>query len=309
MSFTSTTPIEPAAIPRVRRGRFQVAELMPRLVLAPSFAIVLVFVYGFIVWTIVLSFTRSRMMPLYQFTGFDSYGRLWSQPNWYMALHNIAIFGVLYIAFCTALGLLLAILLDQKIRAEGVLRTIYLYPMAISFIVTGTAWKWFLNPGLGLEKTLHEWGFTGFHFDWLINTKMAIYTVVIAGVWQATGFCMAMFLAGLRGIDGEILKAAQIDGASAWATYRRIVIPMLRPVFLSVVIVLAHMAIKSYDLVIALTGGGPGNATELPSTFMYSYTFSRNQMSVGAASAVIMLMTIAAVIVPYLYSELRERAR
>ena len=305
----STTTVSPAAIPRMRRGRMQLADLLPRLVLAPSFAIILLFVYGFILWTIYLSFTRSRMLPVYELTGFDSYQRLWSQPNWYMALHNIAIFGVLYIVLCSALGLLLAILLDQKIRAEGALRTIYLYPMAISFIVTGTAWKWFLNPGLGLEKTMHEWGWASFHFDWLINTDMAIYTVVIAGVWQATGFCMAMFLAGLRGIDGEIMKAAQIDGASAFATYRRIVIPMLRPVFLSAVIVLAHMAIKSYDLVIALTGGGPGNATELPSTFMYSYTFTRNQMSVGAASAVIMLMTIAAVIVPYLYSELREQHR
>jgi glucose/mannose transport system permease protein len=298
-----------AALSRRRDARTRATDWLPRLVLAPSFAIVLLFVYGFILWTIYLSFTRSRMLPVYELTGFDSYVRLWSQPNWYMALRNIGIFGALYMLFCTALGLLLAILLDQRIRAEGVLRTIYLYPMAISFIVTGTAWKWFLNPGLGLEKTMHAWGWTSFHFDWLINTDMAIYTVVIAGVWQATGFCMAMFLAGLRGIDGEILKAAQIDGASAYATYRRIVIPLLRPVFLSVLIVLAHMAIKSYDLVIALTGGGPGNATELPSTFMYSYTFTRNQMSVGAASAVMMLMTIAAVIVPYLYSELRERAR
>ena len=306
----SSTTISPAAVPRLRgRSVAVLQDFLPRLVLAPSFAIVLLFVYGFILWTIYLSFTRSRMMPVYDLTGFDAYRRLWSQPNWYMALHNIAIFGVLYIVICTALGLLLAILLDQKIRAEGVLRTIYLYPMAISFIVTGTAWKWFLNPGLGLEKTLHAWGFTSFHFDWLINTRMAIYTVVIAGVWQASGFCMAMFLAGLRGIDGEILKAAQIDGASPVNIYRRIVIPMLRPVFLSAFIVLAHMAIKSYDLVIALTGGGPGNATELPSTFMYSYSFTRNQMAVGAASAVIMLMTIAAVIVPYLYSELRERPR
>jgi len=268
-----------------------------------------VFVYGFILWTIYLSFTNSRMMPTYQLTGFDAYQRLWGQPNWYMALHNIAIFGILYIAFCMMLGLLLAILLDQRIRAEGAFRTIYLYPMAISFIVTGTAWKWFLNPGLGLERTLHAWGWTSFHFDWLINTHMAIYTVVIAGVWQATGFCMAMFLAGLRGIDGEILKAAQIDGASTWATYRRIVIPMLSPAFLSAFVVLAHMAIKSYDLVIALTGGGPGNATELPSTFMYSFTFSRNLMSVGAASAVIMLIIIAAIIIPYLYYELRGRAQ
>jgi glucose/mannose transport system permease protein len=297
-----------AARARGRRGATDfLQDILPKLVLAPSFAAILLFVYGFILWTIYLSFTRSRLLPVYELAGFDAYQRLWAQPNWWKAIQNLAIFGGLYISICIALGLFIAILLDQKIRVEGVLRPLYLYPMALSFIVTGTAWKWFLNPGLGIEKTMHAWGFEWFKFDWLINPDMAIYTVVIAGVWQASGFCMAMFLAGLRGIDGEILKAAQIDGASTVALYRRIVIPMLRPVFLSAFIVLAHMAIKSYDLVIALTGGGPGNATELPSTFMYSYTFTRNQMAVGAASAVIMLMTICAIIVPYLYSELRER--
>jgi glucose/mannose transport system permease protein len=305
-----TLAIETTTAPRLRSRTASLGDrtraILPRLVLAPSFALVLFFVYGFIVWTIWLSFTNSRLMPAYTLTGFDSYFRLFSQPNWYMALKNLAIFGSLYIGISIALGLMLAILIDQRIRGEGVLRPIYLYPMALSFIVTGTAWKWFLNPGFGLEKTMHAWGWESFKFDWLINTDMAIYTVVIAGVWQTSGFVMAMFLAGLRGIDGEILKAAQIDGASSFAIYRRIVIPMLRPVFLSAVIVLMHVSIKSYDLVIALTGGGPGNATELPSTFMYSYTFTRNQMAVGAASAVIMLMTIAAVIVPYLYSELRE---
>ncbi len=306
--MSSSITIDPQAIPRERpHAREVLQDWLPRLVLAPSFAIILLFVYGFILWTIYLSLTSSHMMPVYRLTGFDSYHRLFAQPNWWKALQNIAIFGVLYIGICISLGLTLAILLDQRIRGEGVLRPIYLYPMAVSFIVTGTAWKWFLNPGLGLERTMHAWGWTSFHFDWLVNPDFAIYTVVIAGAWQATGFCMAMFLAGLRGIDGEIIKAAQIDGASGVRTYRRIIIPMLRPVFLSAFIVLAHMAIKSYDLVIALTGGGPGNATELPSTFMYSYTFTRNQMSVGAASAVIMLMTIAAIIVPYLYSELRER--
>jgi glucose/mannose transport system permease protein len=299
-----------AATPSTRRRADSVGDrlrdFLPRLVLAPSFALVLFFVYGFILWTIYLSFTSSRMMPVYQLVGFDSYYRLFAQPNWYMALKNLAIFGSLYIGISIALGLTLAILIDQRIRGEGVLRPIYLYPMALSFIVTGTAWKWFLNPGFGLEKTMHAWGWESFKFDWLINSDMAIYTIVIAGVWQTSGFIMAMFLAGLRGIDGEIMKAAQMDGASSFAIYRRIVIPLLRPVFLSAVIVLMHLAIKSYDLVIALTGGGPGNATELPSTFMYSYTFTRNQMGVGAASAVIMLMTSAAVIVPYLYSELRE---
>ena len=222
----------------------------------------------------------------------------------------MGIFGVLYIGICLALGLLLAILLDQKIRGEGVLRPIYLYPMALSFIVTGVAWKWFLDPGLGLEQTLHHLGLDELPFRLDQEQGLRRSTrVVIAGVWQSSGFVMAMFLAGLRGIDGEIMKAAQIDGATTFQLYRRIIIPLLRPVFLSAFIVLAHLAIKSYDLVVALTSGGPGGSAWLPSNFMYEYTFKRNEMAVGSASAVIMLMTIAAIIVPYLYSELREKAR
>jgi glucose/mannose transport system permease protein len=311
MTVLTTDPIVKEDKPRSGAGDAVgwVQRNLPKLVLSPSLAVILFFVYGFILWTIYLSFSASRILPNYTFVGMAQYERLWSTPNWYVALQNLAIFGSLYILICIALGLLLAIFLDQKIRIEGGLRPIYLYPMALSFIVTGTAWKWFLNPGLGLDKTVRAWGWESFSFDWLINPQMAIYTVVIAGVWQSSGFIMAMFLAGLRGIDGEILKAAQIDGASTPAIYRRIVIPQLRPIFFSAFIVLAHMAIKSYDLVIALTGGGPGNATELPSTFMFSYTFQRNQMAVGAASAVIMLMTIVAIIVPYLYSELREEKR
>ncbi len=301
--------VVPIAAPESARDRSVRAlqNWLPRLVLAPSFAVILLFVYGFILWTLYLSFSKSRMLPVYDWAGFRAYERLWALPNWYVAIHNLLVFGVLYISICIVLGLLLAILLDQKIRGEGVLRPIYLYPMAISFIVTGTAWKWFLAPDLGLEKTMHAWGWTSFKFDWLVDNHMAIYTIVIAGVWQTTGFCMAMFLAGLRGIDGEMIKAAQIDGASTFSIYRRIIIPQLRPVFLSAVIVLAHMTIKSYDLVVALTGGGPGNATELPSTFMYSYTFTRNEMATGAASAIMMLMAIAAIMVPYLYSELKEK--
>lgn len=308
----TTLPGIPGQTGTVRAGRpgggvGWLQENMAKLVLSPSLALLLVFIYGFIVWTVVISFTTSRLLPVYRWAGFEQYARLWSTPNWYVAIENLAIYGGLYIVISLFLGLLLAILLDQRIRGEGVLRPIYLYPMAISFIVTGTAWKWFLNPGLGLDRVMHSWGWTSFTFDWLINPKMAIYTVVIAGVWQTSGFIMAMFLAGLRGIDSEVVKAAQMDGAPAFQIYRRIIIPQLRPIFLSSLIILLHMAIKSYDLVIALTGGGPGNATELPSTFMYSYTFTRNAMGTGAASAVMMLMTIAAIIVPYLYSELKER--
>ena len=309
--LTQARSAPPRATMRSRLG-----EALPKLVLAPSFIATIVFVYGFIVWTIYLSFTNSKAFPNYIITGTRAYDRLWrwtfeSDPpsSWYTSITNMAIFGVLYIGIALAIGLLLAILIDQKIRGESVLRPIYLYPMALSFIVTGVAWKWFLDPGLGLEQTLHGWGWTSFHFDWIKNKDRVIYTVVIAGVWQASGFVMAMFLAGLRGIDNEITKAAQIDGATTVQIYRRIIIPMLRPVFLSAFIVLAHLAIKSYDLVVALTSGGPGGSAWLPSNFMYEYTFKRNEMAVGSASAVIMLIAISAIIVPYLYSELRERDR
>jgi glucose/mannose transport system permease protein len=180
--------------------------------------------------------------------------------------------------------------------------------MAISFIVAGTAWKWILNPGLGLEKVMHDWGWTTFTFDWLINPDRAIYTVVIAAVWQTSGFIMVLFLAGLRAIDPEIIKAATMDGAQGFTLYRRVIIPLLRPIFLSAIVVLTHMSIKAYDLVIALTNGGPGNSTEMPSTFMYSYTFTRNQLALGAASAVTMLALVLLVVGPYIYGELRKKA-
>jgi glucose/mannose transport system permease protein len=302
VSITQTQVVPIVTRPSARE---QLQGFLPRLVLAPSFVAILLFVYGFILFSVYLSFTNSRILPSFDLIGLQNYERLFSQPNWWTALANLAIFGSLYIVICTVIGLFLAVLLDQKIRGEGVLRPIYLYPMALSFIVTGTAWKWFLDPGIGVEAIVRSWGFETFTFDWIKNSEMAIYTVVIAAVWQSSGFVMAMFLAGLRGIDNEIIKAAQIDGASNFQLYRRIVLPLLRPAFLSAFVVLAHLAIKSYDLVIALTNGGPGRATELPATFMYSYTFTRNQMGVGASSAVIMLIMIASVIIPYIYAEVK----
>jgi len=280
---------------------------IPKLVLSPSIVMMTVFVYGFILFSVYLSFTDSRILPTFGWVGWENYDKLWRLSHWETSLINMGIYASLYIVICTCLGLGLAIFLDQKIRGEGLLRPIYLYPMALSFIVTGTAWKWFLDPGIGLENVMHSWGWTSFEFDWIKNRDYAIYTVVLAAVWQTSGFVMAMFLAGLRGIDNEILRAAQMDGASNWNLYRRIIIPQLRPAFLSAFVILSHLAIKTFDLVIALTGGGPGRATELPATFMYSYTFTRNQMGIGAASATIMLMTIAAIMIPYLNAELREK--
>lgn len=281
--------------------------LLPKLVIAPSFVLSFLFIYGLMAWNGYLSLSASRLLPNYEFAGFEQYVNLFESERFQVAAKNMLIFGGLFIGGAMALGLLLAILLDQKVRAEGVLRTIYLYPMAISFIVTGTAWKWILNPGLGLEKVVQGWGFETFKFEWLVDPEMAIYCVAIAGVWQSAGFVMALFLAGLRGIDDSIIKAAQVDGASLPRIYWRIIIPTLRPVFFSTLMVVSHLAIKSFDLVMALTAGGPGYATDLPATYMYAMAFSRGQIGLGAASATIMLATVAAIVVPYLYSELRAK--
>jgi glucose/mannose transport system permease protein len=283
------------------------ANWLPRLVVAPSFVIGLAFVYGLMAWNGYLSMSASRLLPNYEFVGLEQYARLWQSERFRVALSNMVVFGTLFIGGSMGIGLLLAVLLDQKLRAEGVLRTIYLYPMALSFIVTGTAWKWILNPGLGLENVMRRWGWESFSFDWLVDPDRAIYCVVIAGVWQSAGFVMALFLAGLRGVDDAIIKAAQIDGASLPRIYWRIVLPSLRPVFFSTLMIVAHLGIKRFDLVMALTAGGPGYATDLPATFMYAMAFSRGQIGQGAAAAMVMLATIAAIVVPYLYSELRTR--
>jgi len=280
---------------------------LPKIVLGPSFLAIILFVYGFIAWTAWISFTRSRLMPKYDIEGFIQYQRLFDSPRWEVAIDNLFIFGFLFILISMLLGLVIAIFLDQKIRIEGALRTIYLYPMALSLIVTGTAWKWILNPGLGLESVIKGWGFKDFTFDWVINPDFAIYTVVIAGVWQASGFVMALFLAGLRSVDQEIIKAAQVDGVPTLRIYTAIIIPSMAPIFLSAFIVLAHLAIKSFDLVIALTGGGPGYATDLPATYMYTMAFSRGDIGQAASSAIIMMLVVFAVVVPYLYSELRNK--
>jgi len=282
---------------------------LPKLVIAPGFVLGFAFIYGFMVWNGILSVTASRMLPNYdEFVGLDQYVRLWDMDRWWLALRNLGVFSVLYVGGSMVLGMGMAIFLDQKIRFEGVLRTIYLYPMALSFIVTGTAWKWILNPSLGLEKLMHDLGWASFSFDWLVQSDTAIYCVVIAGIWQSAGFAMALSLAGLRGIDDSIIKAAQIDGASLPRIYWRIILPILRPVVFSTVLVLSHLSIKSFDLVMALTAGGPGYASDVPATFMYVMSFTRGQIGLGAASATMMLATVAAIVVPYLYSELRTKA-
>lgn len=280
---------------------------LPKLVLAPSMVIVLVGFYGYIGWTFLLSFTNSRFMPSYNFVGLQQYARLWDNDRWWVASQNLLLFGGLFIAISLIIGVFLAVLLDQRIRREGFIRTIFLYPMALSMIVTGTAWKWLLNPGLGLDKLLRDWGWEGFRFDWLVDPDRVVYCLVMAAVWQSSGFVMALFLAGLRGVDQSIIRAAQVDGASLPSIYLRIVLPSLGPVFFSALMILAHIAIKSFDLVASMTAGGPGYASDLPAMFMYAHTFTRGQMGLGAASAMLMLGAVLAILVPYLYSELRGK--
>lgn len=298
----SAAPIDPAKAGSGNR----LQRILPQLALSPTFLAGVFFLYGFILWTVWLSLTRSTLLPNNTWAGLTQYRYLFGNGIWWTSLINLGIFGFLYIGLSMAIGLILAILLDQRIRGEGIFRAIYLYPMALSLIVTGVAWKWMLNPGLGLQKLVRDLGFTHFSFNWLIDPKMAIYTLVIAGVWQSSGFVMALFLAGLRGIDDSIVKAAMIDGASLPRIYWSVIIPSLRPSFFSALILLTGLAIKSFDLIMAMTGGGPGFATYLPANFMYDFAFQRGQIALGAASAVMMLLAVAVLIGPIVYFESRR---
>ncbi len=282
-------------------------NIIPKFVISPSFLLTIIFVYAFIIWTGIISFSNSTLLPVYDFVGWKQYLKLWKNPNWIIALKNLFVFGSLYIFFCCLIGVFLAILIDQKVKFENLIRPIILYPMALSFIVTGTVWKWILNPQFGLENSLKKMGWESFAFDWIVDSEKAIYTLVIVAVWQSSGFVMTMFLAGLRGIDANLIKAAYLEGANLFQIYLKIIIPQLRYTLVSVIIILMHIAIKSYDLVVALTGGGPGKATEVPGTFMYSFTFTRSRMGIGAASAIIMLLMIALIIIPYLYLEMKDK--
>jgi glucose/mannose transport system permease protein len=295
-----------AAPYRSLRERF--TAVLPQLVLTPSLIATLVYVFVFCGWTIWISLSNSTLLPDYSISGFHHYLELWSNRRWNIAYTNLFLFSVLYVVGTMTIGLLLAILIDQRIRAEALWRTIYLYPLAISFVVTGTVWRWFLSPSTGIQSMIHQLGWTNFKFDWLVQREMAIYTVVITGIWQASGFVMALFLAGLRSVDPDLVKAAQIDGANMPRIYRRIILPAIGPIFIAVLVVLLQFAIKTFDLVIALTGGGPGIATTVPAIYVYDLMFQRGQMAEGAAAAIMILVALSLVLVPYtIWTNWRQR--
>lgn len=278
--------------------------------LIPTWLIVLVIYIGTMLWTIEISFTSSRLLPVYDFAGLAQYDRLFSTSRWLTALNNMFIFGAGYIVGCLVLGFFLAVALDQRIRAESVFRTIFLYPFALSFIVTGLVWQWVMNPSLGIQDFVRGLGWEDFVFNWIVDRDRVIYVVVIAGIWQSSGLVMAILLAGLRGVDQELWRAARVDGIPTWRTYLHIVIPELRPMVITAVVLLSIGAVKVYDLVVAMTQGGPGNSSDVPAKFVMDHLFERNNIGIATAGSVVMLVTVLAVLAPWLYYEhLRPRRR
>ena len=301
------TPVK-AAPTRSHPLRERLSAMLPQLVLAPSLVATFVYVFVFSGWTIWISLSNSTLMPDYSLVGFHHYAELWTNRRWSIAYNNLFLFSSLYVVGAMAIGLTLAILIDQRVRAEALWRTIYLYPLAVSFVVTGTVWRWLLSPSTGIESVIRQLGWANFKFDWLIQRELAIYTVVITGIWQASGFVMALFLAGLRSVDPDLVKAAQIDGATMPRIYRRIILPAIGPIFIAVLVVLLQFAIKTFDLVIALTGGGPGIATTVPAIYVYDLMFQRGQMAQGAAAAIMILLALSLVLVPYtIWTNYRQR--
>ena len=266
------------------------------------FTTLVVFVGGTL-WTVLYSFTSSKLLPKWKFVGFDQYDRLWSSSRWVTSIENLMLYGVFALVFTIVVGFLLAVLLDQKIRFEDTFRTIMLYPFALSFIVTGLVWQWILNPQFGVQHIVRSLGFENFVFDPLYNPDIVIYGLLIAGLWQGTGFVMCIMLAGLRGIDEDIWKARRVDGIPRWKTYIQVVIPMMRPVFITVLVIVAAGIIKLYDLVVAQTSGGPGMASQVPAMYVYDYMFTAQNLGQGLAASTMMLVTVLIVLIPWAYLE------
>nr|WP_314861177.1 sugar ABC transporter permease [uncultured Undibacterium sp.] len=281
-------------------------SLIPFAALLPMALVTLVAYLGATLWSIKVSFSSSRTMPTDTFVGMAQYTKLFENERWLLSIENIAIYTVLFILVSMVLGFLLAVFIDQKVTAEGVLRTVFLYPYAMSFVATGLIWQWMLTPGIGIEYAVRQMGFPDFVFDWIIDQDKVIYTIVIATVWQTAGLVMAVLLAALRGIDEEIWKAARLDGIPVWRVYVSIVIPMLAPAIATVFLLLSTTAIKLFDSVVAMTQGGPGTASEVPAKFIMDHLFGRANIALASAGAVMLLVPVIAILAPYVYARNRN---
>ena len=293
--------------PLSRRKHPLLRNLSAKLAAAPMIATALFIFVGCSVWSVVYSFTSSKSLPRENFVGLKQYDRLFSSSRWMESVENIAIYGICALVFSLSFGFLLAVAMDQKIRFENTFRTIFLYPFALSFIVTGLVWQWILNPDFGIQHVIRNLGFTNFEFNLLASREYSVYAIVIAGLWQGTGFVMALMLAGLRGIDQDIWKAARIDGIPTWRTYLFIVIPMMRPVFITTLVIIASGIVRIYDLVVALTDGGPGISSEMPAKYVYDYMFGRANLGQALAASTVMLSTVLIILIPWAYLEFSQK--
>jgi glucose/mannose transport system permease protein len=276
--------------------------------LLPMAATVLLAYVGTMAWSVKVSFSSSRTLPIDNFVGMTQYAKLFETERWTLSLQNMALFGVLFIIGCMVLGFALAVFIDQKVKGEAVLRTVFLYPYAVSFVATGLVWQWLLNPELGLQATVRGWGFEGFTLDWIVQQDAVMYAIALAAVWQASGLVMALMLAGLRGIDDSLWKAARIDGIPTWRVYVSIVLPMLGPSIGTALVLLSVGVVKVFDVVVAMTQGGPGLASEVPAKFIMDNLFGRANIGLASAASTVLLITVLAVVAPWLYARHRVGA-
>ncbi|NHT78501.1 sugar ABC transporter permease [Rhizobiaceae bacterium CRRU44] len=307
MTVPATTAAPPAR--KSTRPNQYFRNMSAKIASIPMILTAVVIFAGGTLWTVLYSFTNSRLLPRMSFVGLDQYERLWAAPRWTVSIINLGIYGIFSLIFSLLIGFLLAALMDQKIRFENTFRTIFLYPFALSFIVTGLVWQWILNPEFGIQSVIRSLGWTSFRFDPLYDPALVMYGILIAALWQGTGLVMCLMLAGLRGIDGEIWKASRIDGIPAWKTYLFIVIPMMRPVFITTLVIIASGIVKVYDLVVAQTSGGPGIASEVPAKYVYDYMFQAQNLGQGFAASTMMLLAVAIIIIPWAYLEFGGRKR
>ncbi len=282
------------------RSRHPFRRAVPFAALLPMALTVIVGYLGTVLWSIKISLTNSRSFPSDTFVGLAQYTRLFENERWLLSLHNLALYGVLFILACMVIGFLLAVFIDQNVRGEGVLRTVFLYPYAMSFVATGLVWQWILTPRADADPEMQ--GLLG----WIVDQDMVMYTIVIATVWQASGLVMALMLAGLRGIDEEIWKAARLDGIPAWRVYLSIVLPMMGPTVATVFLLLATAVVKLFDAVVAMTQGGPGTASEVPAKFIMDHLFGRANIALASAAAVVLLVPVLAMVAPYVYARSRK---
>ena len=290
-------------MPASRRPNQLFRNLNAKIAAIPMILTASVVFLGGTAWTVFYSFTGSKLLPKLKWVGVSQYERLWNTKRWIVSIENLAIYGVCMLILSFVIGFLLAALMDQKIRFENTFRTIILYPFALSFIVTGLVWQWVLNPEFGIQGIVRNFGWESFAFDPLYNPDIAIFGVMLAALWQGSGLVMVLMLAGLRGIDQEIWKAAKIDGIPAWKTYLLIVIPMMRPVFITALVLITSGIIRVYDLVVAQTSGGPGLATEMPAKYVYDYMFRAQNLGQAFAASTMMLIAVLTVVIPWAYME------